>query len=546
MPNTLEQQAVIDFIRDYPSLHLWVDARAGTGKTTTIVEAAQGINGPALAVAFNKKIATELTDRLPSNVLAKTMNGVGHGAWWAKIRVNLQVDADKMFRLTKKYFETADPQIPDPDGVIFTSVLGLVRWAKGAGLVPSGVGTYPTGLTPDHEDSWADAAFDKGLDWMPEMLPMCRRIMHNSIKEANSGIIDFDDQIYMSALFGGVFKRYPTVIVDESQDLSPLNHIMLTKMVGDRLIMVGDPFQAIYGFRGADSNSMTSLADMFGRSKLSKEDQGLQMERLPLTYSFRCPHVVAKRQVAHVSDFKSHEVCKEGKVLQWPRDAQEKLEDQHPNSWTIHNIPAKGAILCRNNAPLMKLAFALIAARRPVTILGRDIGASLATLLTKIVGKANLNTSVQTSIVLVDQWAKKEIEKLGNKESKKEAIYDRQECLTVLLESSGGENAGDCVQFIKDLFTDRTDQLTLASGHRSKGLEWDWVMHLDPWRVPSKFARSAAEFGNTTPMQQELNLKYVIETRTKDVLVLANLKECEELQEDRVGVEAAPTFGGVR
>lgn len=542
MPNTPEQTAVIDFIRDYPSLHLWVDARAGTGKTTTIVEAAQGINGPALAVAFNKKIATELTERLPSNVLAKTMNGVGHGAWWGKLRVNLQVDPDKMYRLTKRYFDSADPQIADPDGLIFAGVLGLTRWAKGAGLVPSGVSTYPTGLVADHEDSWADAAFDKGFDWLPEMLPICRRIMHNSIKEAHAGVVDFDDQIYMSALFGGQFKRYPTVIVDESQDLSPLNHIMLTKMVGERLIMVGDPFQAIYGFRGADSNSMTNLADKFGRSKLSLDDLDQPMERLPLTYSFRCPHVVAKRQVNHVSDFKSHEVCKEGQVQTWPMRNQ--AGEMSLGGWSLSAIPAKGAILCRNNAPLMKLAFALIAARRPVTILGRDIGASLANLLIKIVGKANLNTSVQTCIVLVDQWAKKEIEKLGNKESKKEAIYDRQECLTVLLESSGGENAADCVQFIKDLFTDRTDTLTLASGHRSKGLEWDWVMHLDPWRVPSKFARSANENGNPAPMQQELNLKYVIETRTKDVLVLANLKECEELQEDREGVEAAPLLSG--
>lgn len=530
MPNTAEQEAVISFIRDCPSLHLMVSARAGSGKTTTIVEAAQAITEPFLAVAFNKKIATELKDRLPAHGEAKTMNAIGHGAWWGKIRTNIKLDADKMFRLTKKYFETADPQVSDPDGTIFTSVLGLTRWAKSSGLVPSGVSTYPKGLIDDHEDCWSDAAFDKGLDWLPEMLPMVRRVMHNSIKEAHAGTIDFDDQIYMSALFGGQFKRFPTVIVDESQDLSPLNHIMLEKIVGTRLIMVGDPFQAIYGFRGADSNSMTNLADRFGRSKLCLDDLAEPMEVLPLTYSFRCPHVVAKRQVNHVSDFKAHEVCKEGAVAVWP---DREAIQQANGFWSIHQIPARGAILCRNNAPLMKLAFALIAARRPVTILGRDIGASLATLLTKIVGKKNLNTSVFTSIVLVDQWAKKEIEKLGNKESKKEAIYDRQECLTVLLESSGGETAGDCVQFIKDLFTDRTDQLTLASGHRSKGLEWDWVMHLDSWRVPSRFALRANEAGNTAPLQQELNLKYVIETRTKDVLVLANLKECEELSQDR-------------
>lgn len=519
MPNTPEQTAIIDFIRDNPTEHLWVDARAGTGKTTTIVQAAQGIDGPFLAVAFNKKIATELKERLPANGEAKTMNAIGHGAWARKIGTKVTLDADKMYRLVKKHFDSLGPDAPaDPDGLIFASVLAMTRAAKSNGLVPSGVATYPQSLIPDHPDEWADMAFDKGVaDWSDSLVAHCRKVLHASIREAHSGTIDFDDQIYMSVLFGGQFFGFNTVLVDESQDLSTLQHMMLKQIVRVRLIMVGDPYQAIYGFRGAHSNSMTKLAEMFGCTN-----------RLPMTYSFRCPHAVAARQTHHVPDFKAHEVCKPGQVEQWPkRNPEKEWGDNH--TWTLHDIPARGAILCRNNAPLMKLAFALIAARRPVTIMGRDIGLSLANLLTKIIGKKNLNTSVQTSLTLVEQWARKEIEKLGNKESKKEAIYDRRECLQVLLESSGGETAGDCVQFIKDLFTDRVDQLTLSSGHRSKGLEWDWVMHLDPWRLPSKFALAQERQGNSAPMQQELNLGYVIETRTKDVLVLANLKDCEEL-----------------
>lgn len=536
---TLEQTAVIEFIAQNPDLNLMVSARAGSGKTTTIVEAASAIGQEFLAVAFNKKIADELKTRLPPFAVAKTMNALGHGAWWSKLRINLTLNPDKMYGLVKEAFEKANPQIDDPDGTAFACVLGLTRWAKSVGLVPSGVGTYPKGLVSDHPDEWADAAFDKGLDFNLDLLPIIRKVMHNSIKQAHSGIVDFDDQIYMSVLFGGNFKRYDHVIVDESQDLSPLQHLMLTKIVGRRLIMVGDPYQAIYGFRGADSNSMTNLAEMFGASKSEPLEP---MAVLPLTYSFRCPHAVTARQLSHVPDFKSSATCKPGEVLLWPRDSSTFSPD---GEWSLAEIPDNGAILCRNNAPLMRLAFGLIAARRRVTILGRDIGSSLATLLTKIVGKEHLNTSVQTSAILVKDWAKKEIEKLGNKKSKHEAIYDREECLLVLLESSGGETAGDCVAFIKDLFADRSSgTLTLASGHRSKGLEWDWVMHLDPWRVPSKFALSADAQGNPAPLQQELNLKYVIETRTKNVLVLASLDDCEEI--DKREVESRPARKGVR
>jgi DNA helicase-2/ATP-dependent DNA helicase PcrA len=534
MPNyTPEQQAVIDFVAANPEKHLMVSARAGSGKTFTIEHAARGIKPTiqCLAVAFNKRIAQELQARLPSHVTCSTLNSVGHRAWGSAIGRRLTIDADKTYRLAKDALvRMADQLGPDPDNEFLGILLSLVRGAKSAGLVPNGAPMGKKGLIPDTQDSWDDIAWGKGQTTAePELIAVARRVLLDGIKESYSGTIDFDDQIYMSALFGGRFQRYHTVMVDESQDLSPLNHLMLQKLVWKRLIAIGDPYQAIYGFRGADSESMTSLEKMFE-----------PMTVLPLTYSFRCPAVVAKRQTGHVPDFKAHESCKEGDLSRWPSDLE--FEDgKQCTTWDLDLIPTRGAIICRNNAPLMRLAFALIKARRPVKILGRDIGASLAALLTKIVGR-HLNTSVGTASVMIDDWKKKELEKLGDKESRKETILDRAESLQVLLEASGSDNVGDCVDFIRDLFSENPDGLILTSGHRSKGLEWDWVMHLDPWRVPSRFAEKAAQNGNHALMEQELNLRYVIETRTKDELVLANLIDCEELQ----GGEDVQGPGGFR
>ena len=71
------------------------------------------------------------------------------------------------------------------------------------------------------------------------------------------GHIDYNDQIYMSALFGGTYPKYPLTLVDEYQDLSPVNHEMIRRLVGNRrLIGVGDPNQNIYGFRGAQAQGM--------------------------------------------------------------------------------------------------------------------------------------------------------------------------------------------------------------------------------------------------------------------------------------------------
>jgi hypothetical protein len=179
----------------------------------------------------------------------------------------------------------------------------------------------------------------------------------------------------------------------------------------------------------------------------------------------------------------------------------------------------------------MKLAFALIKERRPVKILGRDIGASLASTLLKATGKSSV--PVEQCWSLLDAWKQKELDKAGESESKRDVVFDRAESLFVLLDASGAKTNLGAAEFIKALFSDqRSDNdLTLSSGHRSKGLEKEWVMILDPWRCPSKQAERAMRRGDERPMIQELNLRYVMETRSKHTLVLANLDQCAEIGE---------------
>ena len=56
-------------------------------------------------------------------------------------------------------------------------------------------------------------------------------------------------------------------------------------------------------------------------------------------------------------------------------------------------------------------------------------------------------------------------------------------------------------------------------------MECDLVVHLDPWRLPSKHARKAADRGDMSQLQQEMNLKYVIETRAKETLIQATVED---------------------
>ena len=51
---------------------------------------------------------------------------------------------------------------------------------------------------------------------------LINKILTISIGQAYNGVIDFTDQVYMPALFGGTYPSFPVVLVDEYQDLSPV------------------------------------------------------------------------------------------------------------------------------------------------------------------------------------------------------------------------------------------------------------------------------------------------------------------------------------
>jgi DNA helicase II / ATP-dependent DNA helicase PcrA len=76
------------------------------------------------------------------------------------------------------------------------------------------------------------------------------------------GLVDFDGLTELSAallgahpdLAAGLRARWPFVSVDEYQDIDPVQYDLLRAICGDGagLTAIGDPDQAIYGFRGAD------------------------------------------------------------------------------------------------------------------------------------------------------------------------------------------------------------------------------------------------------------------------------------------------------
>ncbi len=511
MTPTPEQKAIITEART-STINLMCNAYAGCSKTTTLTMIAEALEATGgLALAFNVKIKKELEARFPKSFDVLTLNGLGHRAWGKAIGKRLLLENKKLGQIiteeSRGYHTT-----PDDWG----DIRKLVSLAQAAGIVPSRYPHRP--LRPDTVESWAELAEENWIEPKEQTIVLARKVLEESVRQAFEGRITYDDQIYCSAMLGGVFPRYPLVMVDEAQDLSPLNHIQVKRSAADRLIVVGDIKQAIYGFRGADSNSMESLRCL--RS---------EWKDLPLTTTFRCPRVVVARQQDHAPGFTAFEKNKDGRVLnavhKTPRAGEEKFGTEEGTwSWSDVEALAQGevAILCRNNAPLLSMAFKLLRQRVGVKMLGRDIGKGLVQLSKKVLPSDAM--SMEDCVKVVGVWKDQQIAiaQANGDEHKIVGLTDRAECLLAVLEYS--TNAGDLRKKLDDIFSREHGTVTLATGHKAKGLEWQTVIHLDPWRVPSNFAQKAAKRGDGRQLEQEKNLRYVIETRAQEILILANLE----------------------
>lgn len=284
-----QQQEIFDFVSN-DTHSLIVEARAGSGKTTTLVELSKRIPSSKLSLflAFNKNIATELQSRLPLNIQAKTFHSHCFSALQRNLPKRPKVEQDKVRWILQDSLSRSD---------LFRYgkfVTRLVGYAKNAGL--------GTDILSDEHASWFALVDHFSLQGDSEKFDedSAIEIAQSTLRKSNDETwrIDFDDMIYLALLRNVSFDKCNFVMLDEAQDTNgvqrALVHRMLykefqfsiphteTKPNDGRLIAVGDPFQSIYGFRGADVDAMKQLEEEFS------------CMTLPLSVSYRCSQAVVK------------------------------------------------------------------------------------------------------------------------------------------------------------------------------------------------------------------------------------------------------------
>lgn len=473
MTPTTEQEAIID-MASTKSNNIMIHAYAGCGKSASLrmIERATPTK-PVLYLAFNRRVVDEIefkpradpdeaARRMQSTTTVRTFNGIGHRIWSQSIgKKQLTLNAKKVPDILRQVISEAPKKHQGAMWESFWEVVNGVGMAKAVGYVPEHV--YPTArrlTTPSQFHSTLDEEPD---DLVADLIDV---VLSHSIQSAYAGEIDFNDQVFLPAVFGGIFPRFPLVLVDEYQDLNPVNHAMLDRLCAhSRVIGVGDPNQNIYGFRGAKAAGMVDATAKFS------------MTEMDLSVSFRCPRRIVENVHWRVPHYK------------WIKEGGDVKDYTDFNASSLAN---NCTILSRNNAPLFALAFKLLSSGRSVSVAGSDIGPKLLGIFRKL-GPEDL-TRTQTQSV-IDSWLAAKLDRGSS------TAEDLAACMKVF--ASHGDSLGQAICYAEHLFK-QTGTIRLMTGHKAKGLEFNHVYHLDPWLCRDD--------------EQDKNLRYVIDTRSQDTL----------------------------
>jgi len=460
---SIYQQHILHAFENQNS-HLLIEAVAGAGKTTTLLQIlsnnATSKYKRILLCAFNKKIQEELSERAhciiqnsPSRIDIKTIHSVCYSLFSKKPKINTNKHIDILLAY-------------DSESKLSYSQISLLA------------DVYNMSLLTLQDD------FDKVIAeyFSDEEIPSGYHIYLNHLKQVaphKTNEITYTEMLYFPYIKNKK-TEYDLILIDEAQDLSPLQQkIIFQNLSHDntRYVIVGDSRQAIYAFAGADKTAFEKYRNI----------QNITELQLPLCY--RCPQ-------SHI------ELAQQYNPIIQPHKNEKGIIETLDHSFTPEE---NSLIICRNNAPLVKLYFQLIKRGVKCKFIG-DIYKSLFALLYQIQELPDFK--IENFPEFAQKFYEEKSKKM-KKEENKQLLYDKIQVLITIYQNKQIKTIKDLFKTVKQFFTEQNDEnnkILLMTIHKAKGLESDNVYFYQPHLVKKD------------ENEQEKNLYYIALTRSKNKL----------------------------
>lgn len=252
-------------------------AGAGTGKTRTItyrighlIDQGQTNARSVLAVTFTNRAASEMRHRLNVMGIGGVQAVTFHSAASRQLRYFWpQVYGDLPWKIQEKRFPIVASAARSVGVDLGTDnlrdLLAEIEWAKSSLITP---------------DGYVDNVGDRKIPEPPEKIAEIYR-RYESLKTSPDGMVfDFNDLLLhtagalenSTAIAEEFRERYRTFVVDEYQDVTPLQQRLLEAWLGPRddLTVVGDANQTIYSFTGATPDYLLGFSRKYPHATVVK------------------------------------------------------------------------------------------------------------------------------------------------------------------------------------------------------------------------------------------------------------------------------------